>query len=117
MYEALHAQKARRKDECNLLVILELANNHMGDVELGKRIIREHAEVTKDYPQFQYAFKFQYRDLPTFIHPTADENHKYVKRFRETNLSRTDRLVLKGFAEGLGFKQRVPRLMSNQSLT
>ena len=87
-----------------MLIILELANNHQGDVELGKRIIREHAEVTKKYPQFQYAFKFQYRDLPTFIHPTADENHKYVKRFRQTNLSLRDRLVLKGFAEGLGFK-------------
>ena len=86
-----------------MLIILEMANNHQGDVELGKRIIREHAEVTKKYPQFQYAFKFQYRDLPTFIHHSADENHKYVKRFRQTNLSRRDRLVLKQFAEGLGF--------------
>lgn len=86
-----------------MLIVLEMANNHMGDVELGKRIIREHHEVTKKFPQFQYAVKFQYRDLDTFIHPSADPEHKYVKRFRETNLSDADRLALKEYAASRGF--------------
>jgi len=86
-----------------MLVILEMANNHMGDVELGKQIIREHHEVTRRYPAHQYAFKFQYRYLPKYIYPGADPEHKYVKRFRDTNLSENDRLILRDYAKGRGF--------------
>ena len=86
-----------------MLVIFECANNHGGSVDLGKRIIDKFSEVAKQFPQFRYAFKWQYRDLPSFIHPTADPNHKYVKRFRETNLSEKDRITLKEHAEKAGF--------------
>lgn len=86
-----------------MLVILEMANNHGGDVQLGKRIIDEHYEVTKQFPQFRFAFKYQYRDLDTFIHPSSDPNHKYVKRFRETNLPEHQRFFLKDYAKTLGF--------------
>jgi sialic acid synthase SpsE len=80
-----------------------MANNHGGDVNLGKRIITEFSAVADKFPQFEYAFKFQYRDLPTFIHPSADPEHKYVKRFNKTNLSSEDRLRLKLCASDLGF--------------
>lgn len=70
------------------LFVLEMANNHMGDVEHGRRVIRAMGEVTKKY-NFHYAFKLQYRDLDTFIHPAKQgrDDIKYVKRFSETKLS------------------------------
>lgn len=73
------------------LFVLEMANNHMGDVEHGLAIIRAFGEVCRTFP-FHFAFKLQYRDLDTFIHPAAKgrEDIKYVKRFSETRLSRQD---------------------------
>lgn len=52
------------------LFIFEMANNHNGNVDRGVKIIEEIAEVVKDYKKkFDFAFKFQYRNLETFIHP------------------------------------------------
>lgn len=78
------------------LFVFELANNHMGDVDHGLRIIREIAAVAKTHP-FNFAFKFQYRDLDTFIHPAyrGRDDIKYVKRFSETALNEEDFLRLK----------------------
>lgn len=77
------------------LFIFEMANNHMGSVDLGCRIIREFAAVARDFP-FRFAFKLQYRHLPTFIHPDfqARMDLKFVKRFSETRLSEEEFLVL-----------------------
>jgi sialic acid synthase SpsE/quercetin dioxygenase-like cupin family protein len=78
------------------LFVLELANNHMGDIDHGLRIINECAAVAKDF-DFNFAFKLQYRELDTFIHPNFQGRMdvKYIKRFSETRLSRdqTRRLV------------------------
>ena len=60
------------------LIIFEMANNHSGDVEHGKAIIRKYAEIAKKFPDFRCAIKFQYRDIPTFIHPD------FQNRFRQT---------------------------------
>ena len=70
------------------LLILELANNHNGSVEHGKRIIDRAAEAI-DGLGFDAAIKFQYRDLDTLIHPQfkGDYSYKYIKRFEETRLS------------------------------
>lgn len=86
------------------LCILEMANNHMGDVEHGLRIIRAMHEVTKNF-DFNFAFKFQYRNLDTFIHPDykGRMDLKYVKRFSETALTEEQFLTLKKEAEKLGF--------------
>lgn len=71
------------------LFIFEMANNHQGSVEHGKRIIRELRNVCDEFKQFDFAFKFQYRDLDTFIHPEYKNRTdiKNVKRFQETRLS------------------------------
>ncbi len=78
------------------LFILEMANNHMGDVDHGIAVVRAFGEVCRAFP-FRFAFKLQYRDLDTFIHPAARgrDDIKYVKRFSETRLGRAefDRLV------------------------
>ena len=73
------------------LFVLEMANNHMGDVEHGLKIIRAFGEVCREFP-FHFAFKLQYRDLDTFIHEDAKgrDDIKYVKRFSQTRLSRGD---------------------------
>lgn len=70
------------------LFIFEMANNHMGDVNHGLRMIREFAEVKKNY-DYNFAFKFQFRDIDSFIHPDYKNRNdlKYVKRFSETKLT------------------------------
>ncbi len=73
------------------LFVLEMANNHMGDIEHGIQVIREFGAVCRKYP-FKFAFKMQYRDLDTFIHPSMKgrDDIKYIKRFSDTRLSRAD---------------------------
>lgn len=85
------------------LFILEMANNHMGDVAHGIELIRSFAEVCRPFP-FRFAFKLQYRDLDTFIHPAMHgrDDLKYIKRFSETRLLRDqfDTLVAEIRAQG-----------------
>lgn len=70
------------------LFIFEMANNHMGDVEHGIRIVRELKEASEGFP-FGFCVKLQYRDIDTCIHPDYQGRYdlKYVKRFSETRLS------------------------------
>lgn len=86
------------------LFVLEMANNHMGDVEHGLAVIRAFGEVCRPFP-FHFAFKLQYRDLDTFVHPDAKgrEDIKYVKRFAETRLSRQNFDVLVAEIRANGF--------------
>ena len=79
----------------NQLFIFEMANNHCGDVGHGLKIIRAMKAVSKDY-DFHFAFKFQYRDLDTFIHPDYQGRHdlKYIKRFSRTRLGDADFLKM-----------------------
>tara|TARA_Y100000310_G_scaffold101532_1_gene99631 strand:+ start:7239 stop:8738 length:1500 start_codon:yes stop_codon:yes gene_type:complete len=87
------------------LFVFEMANNHMGDVEHGLRLIREFAIVKSNFPEFDFALKFQFRNMDTFIHPDYRDRMdlKYVKRFSETRLTKVQFLKLKLEAENLGF--------------
>ena len=69
------------------LFIYEMANNHMGDVEHGIRIIRELKAASEGFP-FRFCVKLQYRDISSCIHPDYQGRYdlKYVKRFSETHL-------------------------------
>ena len=71
------------------LFIFEMANNHMGDTAHGIAIIEAMREACQGFP-FDFAFKLQYRDLDTFVHPSfkGRDDVKYVKRFEETRLTR-----------------------------
>nr|WP_320132874.1 N-acetylneuraminate synthase family protein [uncultured Holophaga sp.] len=72
------------------LIIFEMANNHMGQVEHGLRILDTFAKAVQPFRKhFDFGFKLQYRHLDTFIHPQAQGRMdiKYVKRFEETRLS------------------------------
>jgi sialic acid synthase SpsE/mannose-6-phosphate isomerase-like protein (cupin superfamily) len=70
------------------LFVYEMANNHMGDVEHGIRIVRELKAASEGFP-FGFCVKLQYRDIASCIHPAYKERFdlKYVKRFSETSLS------------------------------
>jgi sialic acid synthase SpsE/mannose-6-phosphate isomerase-like protein (cupin superfamily) len=86
------------------LFIFEMANNHMGDVAHGVRIIRELREACAGFP-FRFAVKLQYRHLPDFIHPDyrARTDLKFVKRFSETAMDWDDYRRLKDAMGEHGF--------------
>lgn len=71
------------------LVILELANNHMGDVKHAIKIISRYFKICKPYfNKIDFAIKFQFRNLETYVHSDySKDNHPQVKRFVETKLS------------------------------
>lgn len=73
------------------LFTFEMANNHQGSLEHGKRIIREAAAAAKD-AGVRAAVKLQLRDLDSFIHPAYRERKdvKHVPRFLSTRLSREE---------------------------
>ena len=88
------------------LFIFEMANNHMGSVEHGLRILREVHEACAGFQsKFQLGFKLQYRHLDTFLHPAFRDRDdiKYVKRFRETRLEEPEFRALKAEMDRLGF--------------
>ena len=97
------------KKDTNLftnLITLEMANNHMGDLSHGKVMVDQFADVVDKYRhKFQFAWKFQFRDIPTFIHPDYKDRMdiKYVKRFTDTNLTENEFKELKEYAESKGF--------------
>ena len=70
------------------LFVFEMANNHQGSVEHGKKIINEMAKIVKEF-KINAAIKFQYRQLDSFIHPDFRTNSgvKHIERFLSTELS------------------------------
>lgn len=87
------------------LFVFEIANNHQGNITHGQKIIDEIRSVCNDFPEFDYAFKFQYRDLDTFIHPAykARTDIKNVKRFQDTRLNTEQFSVLLDYVKQNNF--------------
>jgi sialic acid synthase SpsE/quercetin dioxygenase-like cupin family protein len=87
------------------LIVLEMANNHQGDLDHGKKIIDEFEKVCKKYKDnFNFAFKFQYRDIDNLIHNDfSNSDMKYIKRFRETKLSNDEWKNLLEYTTDKGF--------------
>ena len=73
-------------------IVLEIANNHMGDRRHGQKLIEQLGDVVEQHAEvFDFGLKFQFRDLNSFIHPDHKGSCvKYVKRFEETQLSDED---------------------------
>jgi sialic acid synthase SpsE/quercetin dioxygenase-like cupin family protein len=86
------------------LFVLEMANNHMGDISHGIRIVKEFKEVTKDFHEFSFSIKLQHRD-DTFFHPDyiGRTDYKYIKRFTETKLPKEDFIKLTEAIRDHGF--------------
>lgn len=70
------------------LFVLEMANNHWGNVERGLKIISAYGQVVR-YNNTRAAMKFQFRDVDQFIH--KDFRHRtdirYIKKTLDTQLS------------------------------
>lgn len=81
----------RDKDLFENLFVLEIANNHWGNLERGLKIIRDHAAIIR-YNNVKAAIKLQFRDLDEFIHPDFKGNTelRYVKKTEDTKLVRED---------------------------
>ncbi|MEE2655656.1 MAG: N-acetylneuraminate synthase family protein [Pseudomonadota bacterium] len=89
-----------KDDNKKPLVVLEMANNHMGDVTHGKALISALTEVVEPFrSKFDFSVKFQFRQLDTFIHRDyKGSDLKFVKRFEETTLTKSqwDELISHG---------------------
>ena len=74
------------------VVILEMANNHMGSVNHAKKIIKKYSHVTKEFSKkIDFVLKFQYRDSKIFIHKKyINSEDKFIKRFKSTFFSENE---------------------------
>lgn len=73
------------------LFVLELANNHWGDLNRGLRIIKEFGTVVR-YNNVRAAIKLQFRDIDNFIHKKflLREDIRYIKKTLDTRLTRDE---------------------------
>ena len=59
------------------LFVLDLANNHFGNLSHAKKIIKNFSKIRKKY-KFRSTIKFQFRDLPNFVHKNfRNSNERY----------------------------------------
>ena len=73
------------------LFVLEVANNHLGDLQRGLTIISNYAQVVR-FNNVRAAIKLQLRDIDSFIH--QDFRHRddirYIKKTLDTRLQPED---------------------------
>ncbi len=83
------------RDIFDELFVLELANNHWGRLDRGKKIVEDFGTVVR-YNNVRAAIKLQFRDIDTFIHKdfVHREDIRYIKKTVDTRLSRDDYAVL-----------------------
>ena len=97
-------EQQKEKFDFRGLFTLEMANNHQGSVEHGKKIIKSLAPIVKE-AGVKAAIKFQFRDLDTIIHPAHKESSdsKHIPRFLSTRLSKEEFRELFDAAREEGF--------------
>lgn len=85
------------------LFVLELANNHWGSVDRGKKIINDHAQIVR-YNNVKAAIKLQFRDVDSFIHHDYKGNteSRYIKKTEDTKLDMNGFLELVSEIKNVG---------------
>jgi N-acetylneuraminate synthase len=70
------------------LFVLEMANNHLGNVTRGHQIISSFAQVVR-FNNVRAALKLQFRDVSRFIHQDFinRDDIRYIKKTRDTQLA------------------------------
>ena len=64
-----------------------MANNHMGDMDHAMHMIEEYSKILYCFKDtFDFAWKFQFRDLETFIHPDYKSNFLQYSLFTKVNI-------------------------------
>ena len=72
------------------LFVLEIANNHLGSVKRGLKIIKDHGQIAK-FNNIRAAIKLQFRDVDNFIHKSYKKlDERYIKKVQRTKLSKTE---------------------------
>lgn len=76
------------KDIFKNLFVLDMANNHQGDLKHASNIINAHSKIVNE-EKINGCIKFQYRNLKTFIHPNEKrkKSNKHTSRFLSTKMS------------------------------
>ncbi len=77
------------------LFVLEMANNHLGDLQRGLKIISNYAQVVR-FNNVRAAIKLQLRDVDTFVHRDfrRRDDIRYVKKTLDTRLQTEDYVKL-----------------------
>lgn len=83
------------RDIFDELFVLELANNHWGDVNRGLRIVKEFSTVVR-YNDVRAAIKLQFRDVDNFVHREFRDRDdiRYIKKTLDTRLTRDENATL-----------------------
>ncbi len=78
-----------RKNIFEDLFVLEMANNHWGDVNRGLKIITDYARIVR-FNNIRASIKLQIRDVETFIHKDFIDRSdiRYIKKTLDTELSK-----------------------------
>jgi sialic acid synthase SpsE len=73
------------------LFVLEIANNHLGDLQRGLKIISNYAQVVR-FNNARAAIKLQLRDIDNFIHKDFRQRDdiRYIKKTLDTRLKTED---------------------------
>jgi len=73
------------------LFVLEMANNHLGDLQRGLKIINNYAQVVR-FNNVRAAIKIQLRDVDSFIHQDfrKRDDIRYIKKTIDTRLRQED---------------------------
>ncbi len=82
------------KDIFEDLFVLEMANNHLGNVERGLKIIGEFAQVVR-FNNIRATIKLQFRDVERFVHRNfLQSDERYIKKTLSTSLSDEEYAIL-----------------------
>jgi N-acetylneuraminate synthase len=92
------------KDIFEELFVLELANNHLGSLERGLKIVAEFAQVVR-FNNVRATIKLQFRDVDSFIHRDFVDRKdlRYVKKTLESRLTDEDLATLVRAIRQAGF--------------
>jgi sialic acid synthase SpsE len=92
------------KDIFEDLFVLELANNHLGSLERGMKIVSEFAQVVR-FNNVRATIKLQFRDVESFIHRDFVDRKdlRYIRKTVDTRLSDEDYSTLVRAIRHAGF--------------
>lgn len=86
------------------LFVLEMANNHLGSLERGLKIVNAFAQIAR-FNNVRATIKLQFRDVDSFIHRDFVDRKdlRYVKKTLDTRLTDEDYATLVKAIRDAGF--------------
>lgn len=86
------------------LFVLELANNHLGSLKRGLKIVSEFAQVAR-FNNVRATIKLQFRDVDNFVHRDFIDRTdlRYIKKTIDTRLTNDDYATLVKAIRQAGF--------------